>query len=80
MPNFNANPSEIAEIGSLTRPPGAMMAACLGWISTAARNIASVENPKVPSTMNAMKVAPPSRRPALMICTQVVATMPPNAT
>ena len=32
------------------------------------------------STISAMKVAPPSSRPALMICTQVVATMPPKAT
>jgi hypothetical protein len=30
--------------------------------------------------MSAMKVAPPSRRHALMICTQVVAVMPPKST
>ena len=57
-----------------------MMARCFGWISTAARNIASGEKPNDDSTMNAMKVAPPSSRQALMICTQVVATMPPKAT
>ncbi|MCY1215968.1 hypothetical protein D9M68_429430 [compost metagenome] len=30
--------------------------------------------------MNAMNEAPPSSRHALMICTQVVAVMPPNST
>ena len=36
--------------------------------------------PNFRSTMKAMNEAPPSSRQALMICTHVVATMPPKAT
>ena len=50
------------------------------FTSTALANIASGLKPKLHSTMKAMKVAPASSRQALMICTQVVAVMPPNST
>ena len=80
MPNISAMPSEIAEIGSETSPPGAMMASPLGWVLTASANIASGLKPNRQSTMSDMKVAPASSRHALMICTQVVAFMPPKAT
>ena len=49
-------------------------------ISTALANIASGLKPKFHNTAPAMKVAPASSRQALMICTQVVAVMPPNST
>ena len=80
MPNISAMPSEIAEIGSVTRPPGAMMATPLGCTSTAAANSASGLKPKRHSTISAMNVAPASSSTALMICTQVVASMPPKVT
>ena len=50
------------------------------FTSTAFANIASGLKPKFHSTMKAMKLAPASSRQALMICTQVVAVMPPNST
>jgi hypothetical protein len=43
-------------------------------------NRASGLKPNCASTMKAMKVTPESSRQALMICTQVVAVMPPNST
>ena len=80
MPNISARPSEIAEIGSVTRLPGLMIARPFGLISVAALNIASGLKPKCARTMNAMKEAPASSMQALMICTQVVASMPPKVT
>ncbi len=95
VPNTSAMPKLIALIGSFMKPPGPMIekpcraassgvlpastASCVS-ISTAVANIASGLKPKLGSTMNAMKVAPASSRQALMICTQVVAVMPPNST
>ncbi len=67
-------------MGSLTRVPGPMMATPLGWCSTAWWNISSGEKPKVDRAAKAMKVAPDSSSTALMICTQVVAVMPPKIT
>ena len=43
-------------------------------------NSASGEKPNCDITMKAMKVTPDSSRQALMICTQVVAVMPPKST
>ncbi len=95
MPNMSAMPNEIAETGSLTKLPGPMMAwpmdaavaavlpslsARSVLIATAPANMASGLKPKCHITDSAMNVAPPSSRPALMICTQVVAVMPPNST
>jgi hypothetical protein len=80
VPNISARPSEMVETGSDTSPPGAMMASPFGWVRTASENMASGLKPKFHSTASAMKVAPPSSRQALMICTQVVAFMPPKAT
>ena len=59
---------------------GAISASFLAWISMALVNSASGEKPNCSSTATAMKVAPPSSMQALMICTQVVAVMPPNST
>ena len=80
MPNISARPSEIADTGSFTSVPGFMIAACFGETSTAFSNSASTLKPNAYNTLKAMKLAPPSSRTALMICTQVVASMPPNVT
>jgi hypothetical protein len=47
VPNISAKPSEIAEIGSVTRPPGFMIASPLGWTSTALWNRASGLKPNL---------------------------------
>ena len=57
-----------------------MMASPFGCTCTAAANMASGLNLKWISTISAMNDAPPSSRQALMICTHVVAFMPPNTT
>ena len=79
VPNIRARPSEMAEMGSLTKPPGPMMAVlCL--MPTAAVNSFSGLKSYRAMTIKAMNEAPPSSRQALMICTQVVAVMPPKST
>jgi len=93
VPNISAMPKLMAEIGSFTKLPGPMIdcpmaaassavlpVASAAFTSTALANIASGLKPKCSSTMKAMNEAPPSSRQALMICTQVVAVMPPNST
>ncbi len=80
VPNISAMPKEMAEIGSLMKPPGAMIASFFACTSTALANSASGLKLNLSSTMKAMKLAPPSSMMALMICTQVVAVMPPNST
>ncbi len=80
VPKISANPREIAEIGLETSVPGAMMARCFGWTSTALAKSASGLKPNLHNTARAMKVAPDSKRTALMICTHVVASMPPKVT
>ena len=57
-----------------------MMAVPLACTWLAAANMASVLNPKCLSTINAIKLVPESSITALMICTQVVASMPPKVT
>ena len=54
----------MAEIGSATRAPGAMMASPLGCIRTASANIASGLKPYRQSTIRAIRVAPARRRQA----------------
>ena len=60
VPNISAIPTEIAEIGSLIRPPGDISASCFGWISTALANSASGLKPKAnitaPAKANAMRL------------------------
>ncbi|MCY1462318.1 hypothetical protein D9M71_800820 [compost metagenome] len=80
VPNIMPSPREIASMGFDSKPPGAMMAVPLACTEEAAANMASVLKPKCLSTMKAMKVVPESSRTALMICTQVVASMPPKVT
>ena len=83
MPNISVRPSEIASIGLGVLPIGAidfMMASWLGWMRTASANMAPGLKLKCTSTSSAISVAPPRSSAALMICTQVVAFMPPKVT
>ena len=80
VPNIKARPSDIDDSGFDIRLPGAMMASFFGCSWTALANIASGLKPNSYKTAPAMNVAPNSSRMALMICTQVVAFMPPNVT
>ncbi|MNG17137.1 hypothetical protein D3C84_1011010 [compost metagenome] len=70
----------MAEIGSFTRPPGLMMASPFGWTLMASLNRVAKSKLTCLSTISAMKDAPESNSTALMICTQVVASMPPKST
>ncbi|MCY1398267.1 hypothetical protein D9M71_132940 [compost metagenome] len=70
----------MASMGLDSRPPGAMIAVPLACTSVALANMASVLKPKCLSTMKAMNEVPDSSITALMICTQVVASMPPKVT
>ncbi|CAI2447703.1 Uncharacterised protein [Serratia ficaria] len=80
VPNISARPNESADIGSDTSPPGLMMAIPFGCTFTASAN--SVLKSKLTDfiTISAIKLAPASSSTALIICTQVVASMPPNST
>ncbi|MCY1430577.1 hypothetical protein D9M71_465270 [compost metagenome] len=80
VPNISARPRENAEIGSFTRPPGLMIASAFGWTLIASENSMLKSKLTCFITISAMKEAPDSSRTALMICTQVVASMPPNNT
>jgi len=124
VPNIKAIPKEMAEMGSLIKPPGPMMAmptfagsvalafssaadaaAAASGVAAAAAdavaaaiaasfavpakavltstplaNKASGLKPNCAKTIKAMKVTPASSMMALMICTHVVAVMPPNNT
>ena len=95
VPNIKAMPKLMAEMGSLMKPPGPMMAkpilaassaglpelaAMDVFTATPLANNASGLKPNCAITMKAMKVTPASSRQALMICTQVVAVMPPKST
>ncbi|MNP70095.1 hypothetical protein D3C76_1662820 [compost metagenome] len=80
VPNIMPSPKEIASTGLDSKPPGAMIALPLACTAVAPANMASVLKPKCLSTMNAMKLVPNSSITALMICTQVVASMPPKVT
>ena len=88
-------PKPIAEIGSLMKPPGPMiawpaaaasagvlpaLAATCAFTATALENSDSKLKPYLAMIMIAMKVTPNSSSTALMICTQVVAVMPPKST
>ncbi len=83
VPNISVRPSEIDSIGLGRAPIGAidfMMESCAGWMRTASANRAPGLKLKCAITRNAIRVAPPSSSAALMICTQVVAFMPPKVT
>ena len=88
VPNINARPSEIASIGLEANLPGPIMFAASAklksctlentWIDCSNMLVKLKPTPFI--TMKAMKVAPESNITALMICTQVVANIPPNIT
>jgi hypothetical protein len=80
VPNISAMPTEIAEIGSLISAPGPMMASFLAVHFDGLAEHRLGAEAELEQHHQAMKVAPPSSITALMICTQVVAVMPPNST
>ena len=78
VPNISAMPSEIVSNGFETSFPGASTAS--PYFVLAAANRASGFIPNLASTNIASAKAPPSRRAAFTICTQVVASIPPKST
>ena len=80
MPNIKARPSEIADMGSEINPPGAKISIPLLWIF-----VASIKNRfKLKSNFDKTSIdindAPKSNKTAFIICTHVVASMPPKVT
>ena len=73
VPNIRAKPSEIADTGSETSPPGDIIPTPLLCTLTALTNNVSNEKFILYITAIAMKLAPDNKSTALMICTQVVA-------
>ena len=61
-------------------PPGAMMSMPLLCAATAVLNIRSKEKSNCAITSTASTVEPNKSNTALVICTQVVAIMPPKVT
>ena len=67
-------------MGSSKMTPAPSMASPLGWASTALPSKLEKLKPESASSSMAIRVTPDSSNPALIICTQVVANMPPKAT
>ena len=80
VPNNRPKPNEIDSMGLLTNLPGDKIDSCLLWAATADLNKFSKLKPTWFITIRAMKVAPDINKIALIICTQVVASIPPNNT
>ena len=80
VPNIRAKPSEIADSGLEIKLPGSMIAVFLGCTCVASANKASGLKPNLYNTAPAINEAPINSSTALMICTQVVAFMPPKVT
>ncbi|MNJ68904.1 hypothetical protein D3C77_651980 [compost metagenome] len=80
MPNTRPSDSEAALIGSASMLPGPMMALPMAWASTACAAMLSRLKSNSASAISASVVPPTSSSTALMICTQVVAIMPPKIT
>ncbi len=88
VPNMSAKPRDKASIGFAASLPGPIIFAAsarlmlwtllntsIDWV-----NILLKLKPTAFMTINAIKVAPLSNMTALMICTHVVANMPPKIT
>ena len=80
VPNMSPMPSEMALIGSLSSGPGARSAQPFLWAAVAFSTSVEYEKPNRLMARIITVVPPKSSRQALMICTQVVATMPPKIT
>ncbi|MNG03658.1 hypothetical protein D3C84_867470 [compost metagenome] len=80
VPNTRPSASEISDSGSATSLLGSSIRSPSWCAATAFSNNSSKEKPNLLNARNASKVPPTSSNPALMICTQVVATMPPKVT
>ncbi|HEY7699615.1 MAG TPA: hypothetical protein VIE88_14430 [Vicinamibacteria bacterium] len=79
-PKTRASESEIVDQGSSRRPPAAKMPAPSRWASDASRYIRGKSKSKDRSVAAARTVIPKTISTALMICTHVVAIIPPTDT
>ena len=79
-PNTAPSESDNVEIGSESSVPGPMILIPALCAATAFAASVSKLKPNCPNASIPSTVPPNSSRTALMICTQVVAIMPPNAT
>ncbi len=81
VPSTRAIPSETVSIGLDRNVPGPSENVLSGVVFRSARlNSSTGLKPTFPSTNSDMIVMPTISRQALMICTQVVATIPPKIT
>ncbi|MCY1185694.1 hypothetical protein D9M73_264980 [compost metagenome] len=80
MPNTRPRDSETALIGSASRVPGPMILTPLACTATARWASSSKLKPNSLMAISTSAVPPASSRTALVICTQVVAIMPPKIT
>ena len=77
VPSTSPMPSDTVSSGSVKRRPGWRYAAPSGDSERASRNRSSGFHPSSPSTQTVITVAAAISRTALMIWTQLVASMPP---
>ena len=81
VPSTSARPSEIVSIGELRNVPGPSENVVSGPVLDSARLNSSIGlKPTLPSTKTDITTMPIISRTALMICTHVVASMPPKTT
>ncbi|MOA51567.1 hypothetical protein D3C78_1747330 [compost metagenome] len=80
MPNTRPRDSDTALIGSASIEPGPMMPLPMAWACTARPARFSRLKPNSLMAISTRVVPPASSSTALMICTQVVAIMPPKIT
>ena len=80
VPSAKAMPIEMASSGFVNSPPGARYLAGLSALAWAVLKIWIGSQPNLPSTNSASVSTAPMSSTALMICTQVVASMPPSST
>ncbi|MNP57159.1 hypothetical protein D3C76_1519600 [compost metagenome] len=88
VPNINAKPRDKASIGFAASLPGPIIFAASVKLTSCTLLNTSIDwvnmllklKPTPFMTMNAMKVAPLSNITALIICTHVVANIPPKIT
>ena len=80
VPNISPRDRETAVTGSASREPGPIRAMPFLELATAWVVSVSKLKPNCEKASSITTVPPPSSRQALMICTQVVAIMPPKVT
>ena len=80
VPSAKAMPVEMLSSGLTKSPPGARKASPLPDRSAARESIFDGSKSNFPSTQTAITETQHSRSTALMICTHVVASIPPKIT